>query len=1427
MRAVSQKRLFWGFIGLAFLLFLCTDAGAAEPPNLYVSHNESYTTQGTTTQGLEDTLDCVMSEIITEERDFVPVLKCQFQHPGIVTYSLPLFADIDGDGETEVVAALENSPDGFAVINPNTCQAEHIVAVNGDIAIKDGGPVLGDVDSDGYVDIFIELDTKIQRWEYNPSTGQIGMVWETPAWVATAERSHLDIWDINQDGTPEIIPNVGQMVNSVTGEVYPGALPLLHGQGKGVFAFTADADPGQAPQGQGNVELVYGTSIYRYDFINLEWVVVRSVPDFDWGFNANVSLADMDMDGDVDAVVSSWDWQGKALIWDMQTTELIGGGTFNYPGAWGSRPNIANMDQDPYPELVMTSRYKIFAVDDIVTTGSFGNILWLDETSDESGHTQITSFDFDGNGTYEAVYRDETRLRIFSGMGTGVPTNGYPSGPRILLDSGDDDLCRSFTGLEYPTIGDIDNDNEAEIVATCQQFVNIYESGSLPWGNASKIWNTQAFNVTNVNQDGTIPQFVTENYTLYNNFLAQVNTGPVSDTIFAAIPDGYIEIESITNNCDGTVAFEVLVCNQGANSLPAGTPIAFYWSNPTQVSANLVYSTTLEETLDIGNCIELNSSDIEAPAGQITLYGVVNDDGQQPMPYVLDHIDDGGSFPLTHINECDYTNNMADTTIIVGEGTEVILTEVICEGETFSAYGQDYTETGTYTIAQETDNGCQETIIINLEVHPAFEAVHSITICEGESYEMANQEFATHGLHEIALQTVNGCDSLLVLELTVLPPAASAITATICEGEVYEFGGTTYTESGTYVNEATNANGCDNSQTLVLTVLPSANSAITATICAGEVYEFAGTSYNTTGTYVNNLSSINGCDSTQVLELTVLDAAETSITASICEGDTFTFGNSDYSENGVFWHTFSSANGCDSTVQLTLNVSERIQEELEVSICEGESYLFGDASYSTSGDYNFTFTAASGCDSTVALRLNVAEVSIHSFTTTICEGSTFEYENNIYSEAGTYELEYVTATGCDSLVMLIVEEQAAYQMEQEAVICAGESYHLGAGIYTSPGIYEEVLQTAAGCDSTVVLQLEVVEGFSELIEKRICNGEAYQLGRYSYNQSGIYEHQYTSSTGCDSVITLDLTVLDNSWSAIEMTICEGEDAIINGEVIDSAGIYYENLTNVNGCDSLVEYIVEILPQIDIFSTDAVICKGESVKLEAFGATSYKWDHSDDLSCLDCQSPIASPLQTTTYRFTALGCRDTEIEAFVTVEVSDIPEIDAGPDETIAPGQSVDLIATTPGNLDQNVTWESNYEVICERCPEVTVFPERRSAYIASIINEAGCMAKDTVNVTLRTECIADDFFVPNMITPNGDGANDYFNIQADADLQVKWLRIYNRWGEMVFSTNDLSKQWDGSFRGQPLNPGVYVYYLEVNCPGNKPYQKFGNITLIK
>lgn len=1528
--------------------------------------------------GVDDST-CSMTFLLDQEYDFVPVLKCEFSHPGVATYALPLFADIDGDGETEIVATLEHSPDGFAIINPNNCETEFIVNVGGDIKLKDGGPVLGDVDTDGYVDLFIEVDTKIQRWEFDPSQQDIVKVWETAGGIAPAKRSHLDIWDLNQDGIPEIIPNQGHMVNSVTGYVYPDKLPLLHEEGKGLFAFTADADLGEAPEGQGNVELVYGTHLFRYDFLNEEWVLVRNVPEINWGFVANVSLADMDLDGDVDAVMSNWDATGQALIWDLQTEELLGGGIFDYPGDYGSRINVSDMDNDPYPEMVMTSVQKIFAIDDIVTTGGFQTITWLDETSDESGHTQITSFDFDGNGKYEIAYRDETKLRIFSGMGTGQPSNGYPSTPRVLMDTGDH-TCESFTGMEYPTIGDIDNDGEAEIVSGCRTAIRIYESGSLPWGNASKVWNTQAFNVTCVNQDGTIPAVPLENYKIYNNFLAQVNLNPTNDTLVVSVPDASVSLTNVRNDCTGNMAVDIEVCNGGASILEANTPIALYWKNPTVEQAYLLDTFRTSSELQVGECLIIEGNFFEAPADEVHLFAVVNDDGQTILPYILESVPNGGSFPITAIDECSYINNMADSLVVTGQNVAVEVEATICHGETWTTDGFTFSESGSHTFTLTSSNGCDSTVTLMLEVLPEIESTVTAEICEGATYTFNDQSYSETGTYLANLTAANGCDSLVSLELQVLSPTTTTLEATICEGASYPFGGNQYEQSGTYHQMLTAANGCDSMVSLELQVLATTESFIQGTICEGEAYDFFGASLSEGGVYTQVLPNSNGCDSTITLELDILSPTYSSQSASICEGESYPFADAQYSEAGVYTQVytgangcdsvatlnlevltpsnysfetsicegesfdyngqsfaeagtytqhFTAANGCDSTVQFAVELLPTIENFLVADICEGESYTLADQAYASSGVYTEVFTAANGCDSTVHVDLTVlAPVNEH-FSAQICDGESFEIGGNYYNQSGTYNLAYTAQNGCDSMVTFQLEvmpevstfldkkicrgdsmlfhgtylsEAGLYTQTLSndqgcdstvtlslklltpvekyvaATICEGESYTWDGATYQEAGQYQSTYTGSNGCDSTIYFALEVLSMPNTILDVEICEGETYEMAGTDYNSTGIYQKVLTAENGCDSLVNLDLTVLQsveheitadlcagevyefagdeyfgagthtatftaangcdstvtlnlNVYESVQVqeayTICEGDSVLVNGNYVSSAGLYTAQYQTVNGCDSLVEVQVQVLTSPEIWVEDAEICTGEHVQLEAFGGNQYQWYPADGLSCIDCPNPIASPAQTTTYTVTSAGCMDAVVSTQITVQVHELPEVEAGEDRSITYGQPLALTAP-PATNDLYISWETPNEVICDDCPnEVEVMPEESVEFRLTVINEWGCEGTDELFVEVRTECIEKDFFIPNIISPNGDGSNDYFYVEPQIQSNLRYLRIYDRWGELIFSSTDFGDKWDGRFRGQALDPGVYVYYMEAICPNSRPFTKVGNITVLK
>jgi hypothetical protein len=149
----------------------------------------------------------------------------------------------------------------------------------------------------------------------------------------------------------------------------------------------------------------------------------------------------------------------------------------------------------------------------------------------------------------------------------------------------------------------------------------------------------------------------------------------------------------------------------------------------------------------------------------------------------------------------------------------------------------------------------------------------SDTICEGN----AVNGHGSSGMYIDTLATLAGCDSIVFLNLTVLPHSMLSVNAVICEGEEYEG----YTQSGVYIDNFLAANGCDSLRTLQLFVMESPDSTIAVEICEGESYE----SYTASGTYIDVFTAVNGCDSIRTLELTVLENPESLVTAEICEGE--------------------------------------------------------------------------------------------------------------------------------------------------------------------------------------------------------------------------------------------------------------------------------------------------------------------------------------------------------------------------------------------------------------------------------------------------------------------------------------------------------------------------------------------------------------
>jgi gliding motility-associated-like protein len=179
-----------------------------------------------------------------------------------------------------------------------------------------------------------------------------------------------------------------------------------------------------------------------------------------------------------------------------------------------------------------------------------------------------------------------------------------------------------------------------------------------------------------------------------------------------------------------------------------------------------------------------------------------------------------------------------------------------------------------------------------------------------------------------------------------------------------------------------------------------------------------------------------------------------------------------------------------------------------------------------------------------------------------------------------------------------------------------------------------------------------------------------------------------------------------------------------------------------------------------------------------------------------------------------------------VKVVDIPNVTIIPpgqsrsDTTVRFGQSVKLV----GKGAVTYEWAPNYNITSLTNPSVTVSPFKSTQYILTGYNSKACWSSDTLNVIVVADC--GEMYVPNAFSPNHDGANDVLFVRGIC-LESMTFMIFNRWGEKIFETNDQKVGWDGTYKGEDMNTGVFVFRLEGKTYDGKGFSIKGNITLIR
>ncbi len=278
-----------------------------------------------------------------------------------------------------------------------------------------------------------------------------------------------------------------------------------------------------------------------------------------------------------------------------------------------------------------------------------------------------------------------------------------------------------------------------------------------------------------------------------------------------------------------------------------------------------------------------------------------------------------------------------------------------------------------------------------------------------------------------------------------------------------------------YIRDSSIVTNCVDTAKVLVTVLDTFQTSISQSICQGDSFDFNGQSLTEAGTYRDTLTGINNYDSFIVLTINILDTAQTPIAQTIIEGNSFNFNDQDLTEEGTYRDTLTRANTCDSFIVLTLTVLDTFRTEIEQEICQGDSFNFNDQDLTEAGTYRDTLVASTTSDSFIVLTLTVLDTIQTTITQTIIEGNSFDFNNQDLTAAGTYRDTLTRVNTCDSFIVLTLTVLDTFRTEIEQEICQGDSFNFNDQDLTEAGTYRDTLVASTSADSFIVLTLTVLD----------------------------------------------------------------------------------------------------------------------------------------------------------------------------------------------------------------------------------------------------------------------------------------------------------------------------------------------------------------
>jgi hypothetical protein len=572
-------------------------------------------------------------------------------------------------------------------------------------------------------------------------------------------------------------------------------------------------------------------------------------------------------------------------------------------------------------------------------------------------------------------------------------------------------------------------------------------------------------------------------------------------------------------------------------------------------------------------------------------------------------------------------------------------TIVTCDSLTWINGVTYYSSTSNVFDTLLNSYGCDSIVHLDLTVNISSTTITSIVQCQPYTWLHNNQTYFNSGVYVDSLVGSARCDSIQILDLDV-QSNGSVDNLVACDSLVWINGITYYSSTNLPKDTLKNQFNCDSIIELNLVVNYSNRTIETIVVCDSLTWSNGIKYFSSTNLPLDTFPNFLGCDSIVELNVTILKSDTVHLPIITCDSLVSPSGKFIWKTSGLYSDTVSNSGGCDSIILISLTVNQSYSSYEIRSICDGDSSSIFGVYEKTAGRYVDSLINKEGCDSISTIDLIVNPIIRNSFTVIICDGDSTLIHGNYQTSSGVYVDSSLSTKGCDSITSVTLIRGNAYSLNQSLSICQGESVTVNGIVRNTAGTFIDTLQTIYGCDSIYSTVISVLPIFNSQVTSSICLGDSILIYNNYQRYPGTYFDSLQSVSGCDSILSTLLTVYPSYYFSRSQTICNGDSLLIFGQYRKVAGIYFDSLQTINGCDSI------FLFNLNISSVNTTVIDNSPLLIANATNANYQWLNCNagyaSIPGATNQNYIATVIGNYSVEITKGGCVDTSVCIPVTV-----------------------------------------------------------------------------------------------------------------------------------------------------------------------------------